>query len=40
MKEAEKVPCDECTGKSHAENDELKEEISELFEDEHSDHKN
>jgi hypothetical protein len=40
MKDAEKVPCDECTGNSHAETDELKEEISELFEDEHSDHKN
>ncbi len=39
MKEAEQVPCDECTGKVDAESEELIEEIAELFEDEHSDHK-
>jgi len=37
--EAEKEPCDECTGKVAAEDQDLIEEIAELLEDEHSDHK-
>lgn len=40
MKEAEKMPCDYCTGKAGDENDELLEELNELLhEDDHRDHK-
>jgi len=41
MKDAEKMPCDDCAGNPRAENGEPKDEIDQLFiEDDHHDHKN
>jgi len=40
IKEAEKVPCDECTGNAQTDPDEIFDELAELFlENDHRDHK-